>query len=396
MKSREILFAHCRSKPGVVEAIDLEGDRKYSILNGPLDFFARVPKDGSSILLRCSDIGLSALIGGSLKAEKSEKMQWETEGWTWIEVHVDVDSDDDTILQLLDDSYELLYNSDSFGDDKRNLVSLVDAELGEQETLERLITHSGLNAEQGCIVGGSQLAIQLLTTASSATELPLGASRLGGCPDLPADFSWPTHPSGRPLSFLGQLKLSEMAKLKSPLSDTPGTLYFFSAWGWLNDEGSDPDVPEEEEEQQVGWTRVVLVNSTSLVRRTTPDGAFEYGWTRASPIETLSVPTSTQLQAAQHWDGDKRDTLDWKVTYPYYSVLEHKSKAAPRHLLFGFPNTFQFDAELPFDNPVLLMQLASDDLMESCFGDGGSLYFYIAQADLDALDFSRVRVDYQS
>ena len=203
MDSLENLFAHCRSKPGVVESVDLEGDKKYSILNGSLDFFARMPKDGSSILLRCSDIRLTALIGSSLKVEKSDKIRWETEGWTWVEVDIGVGPDDSTILQLLDDSYSLLYVSDSFGDDKRNLVSLVESELEEQETLESLITRSGLQDEQGCIVGESQLAIQLLTTASSSTELPLGASRLGGCPDLPASFPWQNIRRGDHYLFSG-------------------------------------------------------------------------------------------------------------------------------------------------------------------------------------------------
>jgi hypothetical protein len=39
----------------------------------------------------------------------------------------------------------------------------------------------------------------------------VGASRLGGSPDLPADLPWPVSDDGTPLSFIAQLDLEETA-----------------------------------------------------------------------------------------------------------------------------------------------------------------------------------------
>ncbi|MGA0599750.1 DUF1963 domain-containing protein [Caulobacter sp. KR2-114] len=57
---------------------------------------------------------------------------------------------------------------------------------------------------------------------------PVGASRLGGAPDLPAETVWPASPSGRPLSFYGQVDLAtpELAGLSPNLPDA-GLLSLF-------------------------------------------------------------------------------------------------------------------------------------------------------------------------
>ena len=42
-------------------------------------------------------------------------------------------------------------------------------------------------------------------------ELPVGCSKVGGCPDLPTDLAWPTEHDGQPLAFIAQLDLAEVA-----------------------------------------------------------------------------------------------------------------------------------------------------------------------------------------
>ena len=53
----------------------------------------------------------------------------------------------------------------------------------------------------------------------------LGASRLGGLPDLPAGMAWPERDGGL-LTFIGQINLGEVPRLPTPLPEN-GILYFF-------------------------------------------------------------------------------------------------------------------------------------------------------------------------
>ncbi|WP_324679164.1 YwqG family protein [Hymenobacter sp. GOD-10R] len=76
-----------------------------------------------------------------------------------------------------------------------------------------------------------------VSPALAAAPLPLGASRLGGVPDLPAAVGWPTW-QGRSLSFLVQLNLAELAIYPAAaVLPSAGWLSFFydaqeQPWGY--------------------------------------------------------------------------------------------------------------------------------------------------------------------
>lgn len=70
----------------------------------------------------------------------------------------------------------------------------------------------------------------------SPGTLPVGSSKIGGRPDLPEDFEWPWV-DDRPLLFVGQIKLSDLAEIKPELFPAEGILYFFDDYhgdddGW--------------------------------------------------------------------------------------------------------------------------------------------------------------------
>jgi hypothetical protein len=80
-------------------------------------------------------------------------------------------------------------------------------------------------------------AVRLQTKATSLDRLALGQSRLGGVPDLPPRFKWPTY-RGEPLAFIAEVNLAEVAAT-APLDGLPkeGHLWFFYAsdqthWGF--------------------------------------------------------------------------------------------------------------------------------------------------------------------
>ena len=66
-----------------------------------------------------------------------------------------------------------------------------------------------------------------LTPKGEGASLEIGASRLGGAPDLPATVSWPTS-GDRPLPFVAQIRLEEIAEWdEDALLPHEGWLLFF-------------------------------------------------------------------------------------------------------------------------------------------------------------------------
>ena len=94
--------------------------------------------------------------------------------------------------------------------------------------LEVLVSEFGLD---GWVDRLAQLArpTVLLDVASGVAEL--GATKLGGCPDLPTGVDWPSTHDGL-MGFIGQVDLGEIAALDclAPTQPVPrhGMLYFFA------------------------------------------------------------------------------------------------------------------------------------------------------------------------
>jgi hypothetical protein len=80
--------------------------------------------------------------------------------------------------------------------------------LKDAQAVHALLEMSGFTAASEQI---ERLALPCLDILhlGSGHEAPIGASRLGGAPDLPGDVAWPSAPSGALLSFYGQIDLAE-------------------------------------------------------------------------------------------------------------------------------------------------------------------------------------------
>src|ERR1700730_2356000 len=64
-------------------------------------------------------------------------------------------------------------------------------------------------------------------TVKEKTEIPIGGSKLGGSPDLPAGFAWP-YLYRKPLAFIAQFNLSEVTHFDTAhILPERGMLYFF-------------------------------------------------------------------------------------------------------------------------------------------------------------------------
>ena len=63
-------------------------------------------------------------------------------------------------------------------------------------------------------------------TQARAHRLPIGASRIGGVPDLPANVGWPTF-NGKMVPFIAQINIADLPKPASALLANDGWLYVF-------------------------------------------------------------------------------------------------------------------------------------------------------------------------
>ncbi len=78
------------------------------------------------------------------------------------------------------------------------------------------------------------LAVGLAPVRTGDLDVSCGSSKLGGEPDLPADFVWPLR-NGQPLSFIAQINLAEIPEIPGGKLPRKGLLSFFyddRVWGF--------------------------------------------------------------------------------------------------------------------------------------------------------------------
>lgn len=291
--------------------------------------------------------------------------------------------------------------------------------------IERLLAEMGIpNAR--AIASLTQPSFRLRPTEGNLSNIPLGGSRFGGCPDVPESFEWPVN-KGLPLTFLAQINLSHLGS--TPLPPQGWLLFFF-------DEVAFPIGLSDDD--RFGF-RVLYVasDSESLLRRPHPTLAEGHQPYPGRPISTqivASLPDTEDFIGTREFDG-WRGTLNSTKLFEGYGDLKDAlltgSEAAlltgiaedehSTHLLFGHPKLVQSDmreseVQYPFpplniteasdshrrpykpkpEDWQLLLQLDSDEqYMNWCWGDAGMLYFWITKDDLAEQRFDRCWMVFQ-
>lgn len=243
------------------------------------------------------------------------------------------------------------------------------------EALERVYAKAFADAGlEGVYEKLAQRAVLMLPTRVEEAELELGATKLGGHPDLPARTKWP-RASKQPLTFLAQIDLAEVAPLL-PEGALPeaGLLSFFLA--------NDP-------EGAAGYCEKAKVlfsePGAELVRREVPEDFYDVIF-QAAKVElhaTVTLPSPTNKHVGKVLRGKKRDVYEDQV----YEACDAAEPLVPQ--LLGF-RRHGYDAEEPGTSEMLL-QLPGDDQTDMEFGDVEILGIYLARKRLEAGDFSRVR-----
>jgi uncharacterized protein YwqG len=298
----------------------------------------------------------------------------------------------------------------------------------EPKLVDRLIDVHNLKKHRKAIHKIARRAVLLLTKKSSEIKTPLGATKIGGRPDLPPNVQWPAYQDGKPLAFLAQIDLAEIAALGTPIKGLPrdGLLSIFSVWGWTTEEETDPQTPahvysnakyrwmEEGEkgdpptrhegwQEQLGWTIVLhTAPQVKLERPKTPRGVNSFKAAAVEPTPTLSLPRHREepLLAARGWTDEEYKRFD-QMQSDYHSLqmkhwLQNSNAEASHHLLGGYAIFQQkFPLEVLEKGLAMLLQIGSDDNTQMCWGDDGELTFYADAKALAKGRFERVFGVYQ-
>ncbi|MEO8397129.1 MAG: DUF1963 domain-containing protein, partial [Chloroflexota bacterium] len=93
--------------------------------------------------------------------------------------------------------------------------------------MRELIEQHGLSRVVDEIMTDTKPCIRLKLNYTLDEAIPVGASKMGGSPDVPQDFEWPMW-NDLPLTFIAQIRLSDANSFdEEDLLPEKGVLYFF-------------------------------------------------------------------------------------------------------------------------------------------------------------------------
>lgn len=302
----------------------------------------------------------------------------------------------------------------------------------------RTIDASGLDRVAPDLKRSLKYAIQTISSPAQGRPLALGASRLGGVPDLPSGLEWPTWQQA-PMAFLAQLNLAELAPYDpAHLLPPEGMLSFFcqsQGFGW--EEAVDYKATHTGvEEREPGSWQVLFVdgNLTALQPRAAPAGLspvaqlapcalqFQLEWT-LPPIESLLIeslqlsrpPAATPLQRLFKRRQDNSEYQRYLDLCHLFDEEYPGARPYHRHRVLGYPWQIQGDEQflchLASKNVswdawgqmtaaeqatikadalawLHLLQIKSDYYAQVSWINSGSLSYWITQADLQARNFA--------
>src|SRR5664279_4865149 len=93
--------------------------------------------------------------------------------------------------------------------------------------MRELIEEHGLTHIADEIMNDVKPCIRLKLDYAADETIPIGVSKMGGSPDVPADFQWPMW-NDVPLTFIAQIRFSDAKPFdQEDLLPAQGLLYFF-------------------------------------------------------------------------------------------------------------------------------------------------------------------------
>lgn len=224
-----------------------------------------------------------------------------------------------------------------------------------------------------------KLAIQLVSTWDKE-KAKMKRSRIGGKPNVPADFAWPES-NNQPLDFLVQINCSELPKdIEETYLPDKGMLYFFYDCEYL---------PTYSEGGVIYQEDITTLKPYSK-HKSKYKPVYQRFITRCSFPDASQVHFSRNPENGEYYDDEEN----------YYEMTEWMNGDTQ---MFGHPKWVQDnplndlehylnDPKFNADDWVLLLQL--DSVIEANMNwiDWGKLYFFILKTDLHKQQFDKVKV----
>lgn len=233
----------------------------------------------------------------------------------------------------------------------------------------------------------------LLDASCSAVRLDLrpskhpqvGTSRLGGLPDLPRGVAWPTYKDGRPLDFVAQIKLDEVARHDESHSlPNKGWLWFFVLGMYDDNRKKEPDY--------LSVCQVLFFegDAKALEPRALPP-SYERWWQGRKvthPFKPCDIRFEPMLTLQTITVPPKDKPALNRVLVEYESPSDPRGGGSPaaEHRLLGHGR--------PPLTDVLLFHCNGHREAEMSWGDAGRLDFWIPQAALAKRAFGETRSEY--
>lgn len=150
--------------------------------------------------------------------------------------------------------------------------------------LRDILMQHGLARVADALLDLSLPAVGILVHQVEESAIPIGSSKVGGCPDLPAVVDWPSW--HEPMAFIGQFNLAEVAPyeqsgalprhgLLSVFYETDGEPLYSAGWGLPE---STPVDQYPEIDKSLSWRVLYFPDDpATFVRRDVPDALNERG-----------------------------------------------------------------------------------------------------------------------
>ncbi len=271
--------------------------------------------------------------------------------------------------------------------------------------LESLLHRHGLTQFKDELLSQAKTAAALIPGRKSVKALRPSQSKLGGKPDVPPNFIWPTRDE-KPLSFIAQINLSDVPEIEGAQLPNSGLLSFFynnEVWGF------DP-------KDKGGFQVFYFENELSEFKECQPPAAKiekkffgmiskavtveEYDCCALEPELILTLPNELKDIDLSEEDTDKYCELLEAIgghhrllgyAEPVQSEMELECELVTNGLYCGDASGYKdpraSELEKTSHHWQLLLQIDSDDNANMMWGDAGRLYFWIKDEDLAAQRF---------